>query len=181
MRLSMKVVGISGSLRKGSFNTGLLKHVSNSAPDGVEFEIADISEVPLFNQDMEKDPPQSVEDFKELVSGADAILFASPEYNHGISGVLKNAIDWLSRPPAESAIKGKPCGLMGASPSFVGTARGQEQLKLAISGSGAVAFRGPHVLVNRAGDKFDDNGNLTDEDTVKFVDNYVEKLVDWAK
>jgi chromate reductase len=98
-----------------------------------------------------------------------------------MSGVLKNAIDWLSRPPAESAIKGKPCGLMGASPSFVGTARGQEQLKLAISGSGGVAFRGPHVLVNRAGDKFDDSGKLTDEDTIEFVDKYVAKLVDWVK
>lgn len=174
----MKIVGISGSLRKNSFNTALLEHVADNLPDGVTFEIADISEVPLFNQDLEKNPPQSVEQFKALVSAADAVLLASPEYNHGVSGVMKNALDWLSRPPSDSAIKGKPCAFMGASPSFVGSARGQEQLKLVLSGVGVIQFPGAHVLVASASGKYTD-GKLTDEKTIEFVDGYVAKFADW--
>lgn len=173
----MKLVGISGSLRKNSLNTALLEHVAANLPDGVTLQIADISQVPLFNQDLEQNPPESVDRFKSLVAHADGVLFASPEYNHGLSGVMKNAIDWLSRPPAESSIKGKPCGIMGASPSFVGTARAQEQLKLAIAGVGAIAYNGPHVLVGSASGKFT-GGVLSDDKTKGFVDAYVAGFIE---
>lgn len=175
-----RLIGISGSLRAKSLNTGLLRHVAANLPDGVEFELADISEVPLFNQDLEANPPEPVVRFKALVEQADGILFATPEYNHAMSGVLKNAVDWLSRPPADSSIAGKPCGVMGASTSFVGTARAQQQLLSVILTVGAVPYRGPHVVVGSAAGKFTE-GVLTDEQTRAFVDGYVAKFADWIE
>src|SRR5215213_2759259 len=122
MAEKLKILGIAGSLRKGSFNQSALRAAAELVPDGAEIEIYDIDGFPGFNQDQEQDPPAKVKEFKQKIHDADAILFCSPEYNYSIPGVLKNAIDWASRPYGDSAWNDKPVAIMGASVGALGTA-----------------------------------------------------------
>ncbi|HWK41182.1 MAG TPA: NAD(P)H-dependent oxidoreductase, partial [Croceibacterium sp.] len=123
---SLRILGIAGSLRAGSLNRALLRAAADLAPAGVTIERFDLMQVPLYNGDVEEagDPP-GVAAFKQAIAAADGVLIATPEYNHGVPGVMKNAIDWASRPPRGAPLGGKPVGLIGASPGMTGTARGQ--------------------------------------------------------
>ena len=161
----MNVLGISGSLRKSSYNTSVLKAAQEMAPEGMRITIHDISEIPLYNEDVkEKGFPPSVEKFREAVRAADALLFVTPEYNYSIPGVLKNAIDWASRPPKQP-FDGKPVALMGASPSMTGTARAQSHLRQVLTGLNVHLFNWPECLIGNAGQKISADGKVTDEKT----------------
>ena len=178
----MKILAFAGSLRKGSINKALLRAVQEHAPEGMEIGIFDIGGIPLFNQDLEAfDLSPEVIRFREAITGADGILIASPEYNHGITGVTKNVLDWASRPPGKSAISGKPVGVIGASPGATGTARSQDQLRQSLKAMNTFCMPQPELLVFRAGDKFDADGNLTDEATIKFLARFLSAFEAWVK
>ena len=177
----LRVLGISGSLRQGSFNTAALRAAAELAPDYMTIEIADISALPLYNDDVRQAGyPAPVEAFRRQIAEVDAVLFATPEYNYSISGVLKNAIDWASRPPRGSALQGKPAAIMGATPGMGGTGRAQMALRQSFVFTQTYALLSPEVLVARAADKFDAAGKLTDEPTRKFVSQLLAALMQWA-
>jgi chromate reductase len=175
----MNIVGIAGSLRKGSYNRLLLKNAQSLLPEGVSLEIADLDDIPFFSEDVEAlgDPP-AVEWLKSLVRSADALLIATPEYNAGIPGVLKNALDWLSRGDP-SALFGKPVAVVGASPSRFGTARAQMSLLPVLVASGAVVMSAPGVMVSEVYSKFDDEGVLEPE-SAAMLSQALRGLVEWA-
>lgn len=177
----LKVLGIAGSLRAGSYNRSLLRAAQSLAPDGVAIEVFDLAAVPLYNADVEaKGDPEGVAALKEAIRGADGVLMATPEYNHGVPGVMKNAVDWASRPPRGAALGGKPVGLIGASPGMTGSARGQSQLRQAFEFTNSYCMPQPEILVYRAHEKFDAAGNLTDEPTAKYLAAYLAAFRDWV-
>lgn len=177
----IRILGISGSLRKGSFNTSALRAAAELCPDEAEIEICEIGNLPLFDQDFEQEPPAAVKEFKEKVAAADAILFSTPEYNYSISGVLKNAIDCGSRPYGHSAWDGKPAAIMGASGGAIGTARAQYDLRKMMVFLNMFPINKPEVMIGNAGSKFDAEGNLTDESTEQFIRQMLENLIAWTK
>jgi len=165
----MNVLALSGSLRAGSYNTLALKAAQKLAPDGMRIEIASLAEIPLYNDDVRaREVPPPVLALKEKVQRADAVLIASPEYNFSIPGVLKNALDWLSRPP-QPPFEQKVVGLMGASPGPVGTARVQYDLRKVMVFLDAFVVNKPEVFINHCTTKFDAAGELTDEATARFI------------
>jgi len=175
-----RIVGIAGGLRRGSFNRALLRTAQELALERLNIQIHEIGDVPLYNQDIEDQTvPQAVDSLRQAVREADGLLIATPEYNHGVPGVLKNAIDWLSRPPRGSALNGKPAALMGASPGMTGTARCQSQLRQSFVFTNTPAMLQPEVLVSRAHEKFDANGRLTDEPTRKFLGQFLDHFAAW--
>lgn len=177
----MKILGISGSLRKGSYNTALLRAAMGLLPDGVEMEIADISRFPLFNQELEANIPADILDFKGKVRQAGAILFAAPEYNYSISGVLKNAIDWGSRPYGDNSFDGKPAAIMSASVGMIGGARAQYHLRQIFVYLNLHPLNKPEVIVPLAMKKFDADGVLTDEETKAKVKEQLQALAMWVE
>jgi chromate reductase len=175
------VLGFAGSLRRGSYNRALLRAAQELAPAGMAIEVFDLAPVPLYNADVEAEgDPEPVAAFKAAIRRADALLIACPEYNHGVPGVLKNAIDWASRPPRGAALDRKPLALMGASPGMTGSARGQGQLRQAFVFTNSYALPQPEMLVARAQEKFDEQGNLTDEKTREFLRRLLDALAEWA-
>jgi chromate reductase len=177
----LRILGISGSLRKGSFNTAALHAAIDLCPDEAEIEICEIGNLPLFDQDFEHDPPAAVKEFKEKVAAADAILFSTPEYNYSVPGVLKNAIDCGSRPYGHSAWEGKPAAIMGASIGSIATARAQYDLRKMMVFLNMFPINRPEVMIGEASNKFDAEGNLTDEATQKFIRQLLEALIAWTK
>lgn len=175
----MKVLGICGSLREKSINKGLLRAAIAVAPDDIKIETFDIGTLPLFNQDFENNPPQVVTEFKQKIKDADAILFVTPEYNYSIPGVLKNAIDWASRPWGHNSWNEKPAAIMGASGPR-GTVRAQLHLRQMFVTMNVFALNKPEMLVDSTG-KFDENGNLTDEETKKRIAELLTALASWTK
>lgn len=177
------VCGIAGSLREKSFNRALLRNTLELAPEGMEIRIFDrIAEIPLYNQDVEdRGDPEPVQDLKRAIDEADALLIATPEYNNGVPGLLKNALDWASRPPRNSVLRGKPTAILGASPGITGTARAQAQLRQTFGFTGTPALLQPEVLVYRAAEKFDAEGQLIDEKTREFVGKLLRELVKWTR
>ncbi|MCI0479066.1 NAD(P)H-dependent oxidoreductase [Candidatus Uhrbacteria bacterium] len=173
----MTILGIAGSLRKGSLNRKLLASAAAASPDGVTMEIAEFADIPVFDQDLETPLPPSVAAFKERLKVADAVLIATPEYNYGIPGPLKNLIDWASRPFGENVWEGKTVAMMGASPGALGTVRAQTQLRQVLHGVGARCVASPEVYVGTADAKFDADGNLTDGRTKEMVRALIEALV----
>jgi chromate reductase len=160
----VRIVGIAGSLREGSYNRALLRTARELLPEGVELEELDLRRLPLYDADVEAAAdPEPVVALKEAIHGAEALLIATPEYNRGIPGVLKNAIDWASRPPLASPLTGKPVAIMGASTGRGGTARAQEQLRAALEFSRATVVEQPEVLVPEAFMRFDERGEVVDE------------------
>jgi chromate reductase, NAD(P)H dehydrogenase (quinone) len=160
----MKVLGIAGSHRSGSYNGALMRAARELAPIGMEIEEMDIRGLPFYDGDVEAaGDPASVTELKEAIRDADALLIATPEYNRGVPGVLKNAVDWASRPPLASPLTGKPVAIMGASTGRGGTARAQEQLRSALEYSRANVLEQPEVLVPEAYMAFDGTGRLVDE------------------
>lgn len=181
MDKTIRILGIAGSLREGSYNRNALRAAATVLPDGAELEILDISGIPMFNQDDVDELPKSVVELKRKVAEADALLFSTPEYNYSVPGVLKNVIDWGSRPYGDNTWDGKPAAIMGASTGILGTARAQYHLRQVFVALNILVINRPEVMITHAADKFDENGNLTDEQTLKFVRSLVAKLVDWAR
>src|SRR3954471_6746396 len=179
---AFRVVGIAGSLRRDSFNRALLRAAVELAPAGLTIIEHDLAGVPLYNGDVEAAAvPAPVATLRSAVRDADGLLIATPEYNHGVPGVLKNTIDWLSRPPRGSALNGKPAGIIGASPGMTGTARAQTQLRQAFGFTNTYAMLQPEVLVARATDKFDREGRLTDAPTREFLAAFLVQFAAWIR
>jgi chromate reductase len=174
------IAAICGSLRKGSYNKMLLNAAIAVCPEGATIDIVDISELPPFNQDLEQTPPPSVVALKAKVKDADGILIATPEYNYGVPGVLKNAIDWASRPYGDSSWDGKTVAMMGASIGMLGTVRCQSQLRQVMHGAGAPCVQWPEIYVADATHKFDAQGNFTDEKGKEVVKELLQALIDQA-
>jgi len=181
MESTVTVLGIAGSLRKGSLNRAALRAVQALAPEGVRVEIFDLDGIPLYNQDDENAPPPGVVELKARVRAADAVLFVTPEYNHSIPGVLKNAVDWGSRPYGDSCWQRKPVAVMGASPSPLGTVRAQHHLRQILVDLDMHLLNQPEVLIYGAAQKFDAAGNLTDEHTAKSIQNMLAALAAWTR
>jgi chromate reductase, NAD(P)H dehydrogenase (quinone) len=176
--MTTKILAFSGALRKASTNTALVRAAKQLAPEGVEIEIFDgIGELPLFNQDLEGDVPAVVAAFREKIAAADGVLIASPEYNYSIPGVLKNALDWASRPYGESVLTGKPVALMGASSSSFGTVRTQNHLRDVFHWLDAKVVTKPEVHVSNNWERFDGEGNLVDETSRNLVAGLIAALV----
>ena len=180
MSQTIKILGIAGSLRKGSYNQAALGAAASLVPASAEIEIYDIDGFSGFNQDLDQDPPGKVIEFKQKIREADAILFSSPEYNYSIPGVLKNAIDWASRPYGDSAWDGKPAAIMGVSPGNIGTARMQYHLRQVMVFLNMFPLNRPEIMIGNAAEKFDENGILTDEKTKEFIRKMLVSLVEWA-
>jgi chromate reductase len=178
---SIKIVGIAGSLRRQSLNRGLLAAARELAPDGVDLQIHDLADIPLYNGDIEKEGiPEPVIRFAEAIAHSDALLVVTPEYNGGIPGVLKNALDWASRSSVGSPLRSKPVGIMGVSPGRFATARAQEQLKLTLLATKSNIFLGAGVALGQAGDKFE-SGILVDPATRDFVGSYLGRFAEWIR
>jgi chromate reductase, NAD(P)H dehydrogenase (quinone) len=177
----MNVLGVSGSLRKNSFNSAALHAAQALAPQGMSIKIAEIGDFPLYNEDVRAAGfPAPVERFRSEIAAADALLFVTPEYNFSVPGVLKNAIDWASRPPNQPFSE-KPVALMGASGGPVGTARAQYHLRQVLYGLNAFLVNKPEVFIGQAPTKFDEAGNLVDETTKDFIRKLLESLAAWTK
>ena len=179
---TLTMLGIAGSLRRSSYNRGLIRAAIEVAPEGTRVTTFELAEIPLFNADLEAegDPP-AVADFKLAIAAADALLIATPEYNHCVPGVLKNAIDWASRPARRSVLTGKPVAIMGASNGRGGTARAQAHLRDGLAYTNGLVLPLPEVLVGLAGEKFDVDGNLTDAETKQEVRDLLVALAAWTR
>ena len=177
MTSNAAILGFAGSLRKGSYNKALLRAAAEQLPADTSLEIFDLEGIPPFNQDLEGDPPPKVAEFKSKIRAADAILIAAPEYNYSVSGVLKNAIDWASRPYGDNAFDGKPVAVMSASIGMLGGARGQYHLRQSFVFLNMHPINSPEVMVPFAADKVDGSGNLTDAKSMGFIKDLLESLV----
>lgn len=176
----VKILGFAGSLRKGSYNKMLLREAARLAPPNTTVEIFDLEGIPLYNQDLENDPPERVKEFKAKIRQADALLIVTPEYNRSVPGVLKNAIDWASRPPQDNVFDGKPVAIMSASTGMLGGANAQYHLRQMCAFLNMHPVNKPEVFVSFAHRKFDENGRLIDEEAKKFIRELLENLVNHA-
>ena len=178
----LRILGIAGSLRWGSLNRALLRAAADLVPPEMAIMTFDLAEVPLYNGDVEAagDPP-GVLALKRSIEAADGVLFATPEYNHGVPGVMKNAIDWASRPPGEAVLGGKSVGIIGASPGITGTARGQSQLRQAFEFTNSYCMPQPELLVFKAHEKFGADGELIDPTTAKYLERYLGAFAAWVR
>jgi chromate reductase, NAD(P)H dehydrogenase (quinone) len=179
----LRVLGLVGSLRAGSLNRGLMDAAREMAPEhGMEIEVFErLREIPPYDADLDaRGDPEAVGALKAAIRAADALLIASPEYNYSVPGVLKNAIDWVSRPGHQSVLVGKPVGIMGASSGAVGTARGQLHLRDVMHSTVARVFPHPDILVAAASKKFED-GRLTDVVTREFVASYLRRFAEFVR
>jgi chromate reductase len=177
----LKVLGVSGSLRKGSFNTAALRAAQELAPDGMAIETAEIGNLPLYNEDLRADGfPPAVQHLRSRIAAADALLFVTPEYNYSMPGVLKNAIDWASRPP-DQPFNDKPVAIMGASPGVIGTARAQYHLRQSCVFLNMHVVNKPEVMIGSAATRFDADGKLVDETTRGFVRDLLIALAAWTR
>lgn len=176
----MKILTLSGSLRTGSKNTALLETAIARLPGGVSAERGTI-DLPLYNADLSDEDKSGVLEQNARIAAADAVLIACPEYNYGIPGPLKNALDWASRPAYRSPFYLKPVALLGTAPGAVGTARAQGQLKQVLLGMAAQVFPHPEFLVGQNAEKFSPSGELTHADTLTHLDKYLAQFVAWVK
>jgi chromate reductase, NAD(P)H dehydrogenase (quinone) len=177
---SLRVIGVAGSLRAGSYNRALLRAAQEMAPDALRIEVADLIDLPMFNADVDAHgTPAAVTELRILIRDADALLLVTPEYNHGVPGVLKNAIDWLSQPLRGNVLEGKPTAIMGASTGLAGTARAQSQLRQSFVLTNTPVMLQPEVLVGRAQERFDTGGRLTDEPTRRFLGLFLDQFAAW--
>jgi len=179
--MSIRVAGIVGSLREGSFNKGLLRAAVELAPAGMEIEIyTRLGDIPPYNDDVfMKGDPEPVADLKTFIGGADALLISTPEYNYGVPGVLKNAIDWASRPAGKSALNRKPAALMGCSPGLGGTIRAQHSLRQSFVFTETHVMSQPEIKIPSAAALFDASAKLTDENTRQYVKKFLEAFAKW--
>jgi len=181
MAKQVRILGIAGSLRRESYNRAALRAATELVPEGASMETFELDGIPGFNQDEEKNPPAKVTELKKRIREADAILIVTPEYNYSIPGVLKNAIDWASRPYGDSAWNGKPAAIMGASVGTIGTARAQYHLRQMMVFLNMFPINQPEVMIGNASERFDSQGNLTDDATKKFIRQLLQNLVEWTR
>lgn len=178
----MQILAIPGSIRAASLNRRLLEEAQRVAPDGIEVIIADIHDIPLYNSDYdpadEVGVAESVVRLRQQIRAANAVIIATPEYNHGIPGVLKNALDWASRPFGKSALIGKPAAVIGGG-GMTGGVRAQVQLRQVLSGSGMLVMSRPEMLL-RFGEVFKD-GVLVDEKVLENLQKVLSSLADWSR
>jgi chromate reductase len=178
----LRVCGIAGSLRSGSYNRALLRAAAEVAPGHIRIAEFDLSSVPPYNADVEAaGAPEAVAALKRAIRSADALIIATPEYNSGVPGVLKNALDWASRPPRESALIGKPTAMMGATPGSWGTARSQVMLRQVLAGTLTPTLLSPEIYIARAAEKFDSEGRLIDETTREYLRKFLLAFEQWAR
>lgn len=180
MSTPIRILGLAGSLRRHSYNRSALRAATQLAPAGTTFDIFELDAIPPFNEDIEKSPPAAVVDLKKRIRAADAVLIATPEYNYSVPGVLKNAIDWASRPYGDSAWKGKPAAIMGASIGALGTARAQYHLRQMMVFLDMYPVNQPEVMIGNAAERFDKDGRLFDETSKKLMRQLLENLVEWT-
>jgi chromate reductase len=181
MSQPIQILGIAGSLRRASYNRAALRAAMQLVPQDTALDIFELDGISGFNQDEEQNPPPKVIELKRRIREADAILIVTPEYNYSIPGVLKNAIDWASRPYGDSAWNGKPVALMGASIGAIGTARAQYHLRQVFVFLNMFPINQPEVMISNAGERFDAGGNLTDETTKKLIRQLLQSLADWTR
>jgi len=181
MNKPITILGIAGSLRRQSYNRSALRAAQQLLPEGAALEIFELDGIPGFNQDEEQNPPAKIVELKKRVRAADAILFVTPEYNYSVPGVLKNAIDWASRPYGDSAWDGKPAAIMGASIGNIATARAQYHLRQMFVFLNIFPLNQPEVMIGNAAERFDENGNLTDETTKDYIRKLLQSLVEWTR
>jgi len=181
MSRQVRILGIAGSLRRESYNRAALRAATQLVPEDATIETFELEGIPGFNQEQERNPPARVVELKQRVREVDAILFVTPEYNYSIPGVLKNAIDWASRPYGDSAWNGKPAAIMGASVGAIGTARAQYHLRQMMVFLNMFPVNQPEVMIGNASERFDAQGNLTHEATKEFIRQLLQSLVDWTK
>jgi len=175
------ILGFAGSLRKGSYNKALLRAAVELKPKDAQIEIFDLEGIPPFSQDLETRMPERVKEFKAKIKAADAIIIATPEHNYSIPGVLKNAIDWASRPYGDNSFDGKPVAIMSASTGILGGARAQYHLRQTFVFLNMYPVNKPEVIVTFAEEKIDENGRVKDEATRKFIRELIENLVAWTR
>lgn len=175
------IVGLVGSLRKGSYNEGLMRAAQELLPAGATLSILPIGDLPHYNKDLEQPLPGPVATLKQQIETADAVLIATPEYNYSVPGVLKNALDWISRPYGKNSMEDKPVAIMGATPGMLGTSRAQYHLRQMLVELNCHAVNRPEVMVPAAHDKFDATGRLTDDKTRAKVKELLEALIAWTE
>lgn len=178
--MKTRLVAMSGSLRKNSYNTRLIRHAMELAPDDVELTLLRLDEIPLYNADLENEP-DGVSELKRSVGASHGVLISTPEYNYSVSGVLKNALDWASRPAYRSVFAGKPVAVMGAAASPAGAARAQAHLKQVLLGMLGVVFPAPELAVGSVSTKFDEEGRLRDEPTRERLHRLVTEFAEFAR
>jgi chromate reductase len=176
----IKILAFAGSLRKGSYNKALVRAAVELAPENVAIEVFDLEGIPPFNQDLENQPPQRVIEFKAKIRAADALLIATPEYNYSVSGVLKNAIDWASRPRADTPLEGKPVAIMSASIGRLGGARAQYHLRQSFVFLNMHPVNRPEVMLSDALHNVDSEGRVTNEQTRQLIRQLLEALAAWS-
>jgi chromate reductase len=177
----ISVLGFAGSLRQDSYNRAALRAAIELAPAGMTIETFDLAPIQPYNEDVKQQgfpPPEHA--FREKIRAADALLIVTPEYNRGISGVLKNAIDWASRPP-DQPFNGKPAAIFGASPGMVATAVAQFELRRYLGVLNALVLNTPSVMIGQAGAKFDEQGRLTDQPTREIIGQMLVALAEWTR
>jgi len=177
-----QILGIAGSLRRHSYNRALLDAAQHLMSDTVPIELFDLLPIPFYNEDLEaEETPVAVRMLRHRIAAADALLIATPEYNYAMPGVLKNALDWASRPAEDSVLRYKPVALIGASPSVYGTVRAQMMLRQVLLGTGSYVLTEPEMMVARAHEQFDALGKLQDKDTQERLRRLVDALVNWTQ
>ncbi len=175
-----RILAISGSLRKGSYNTASLRAAQELAPPGVTIEIAEIGDIPLYNDDIrEKAYPDSVQRLRKQIAESDAVLFATPEYNYSVSAPLKNAFDWVSRPPNQPLMN-KPVAIISASGGPIGGTRAQYHLRHMLVATNSHPLNNPQVMIGNAASKFGEDGQFNDEVGRELIQQLIEALVIWA-
>lgn len=176
----VSMLGISGGGRKQSYNTALLQAASEVLPENSSLEIFDVTRFPLYHQDIENNPPETVTEFKKKIRNADAILFSTPEFNYSITAILKNAIEWGNRPPSDRSWDGKPAAIMSASTGLRGGVRAQTQLRTIMVDLNMYPINRPLLLVANAHEKFDASLKLIDGETIETLRNLLASLVSWT-
>lgn len=172
-----QIVGISGSFRRESFSVKLLGAFAQRAPEGYEFKIIDISHLPMYNDDLLENPPKELDEFREQIKPAAGVLFVTPEYNRSFTPVIKNAIDWGSRPPTDNVWNGKPAAIAGVSPYRLGAIAAVMHLRQVLVFPNLVPLQQPEFYLSMAGEKFDGSGKLIDPDTERHINSFWQAFI----
>jgi chromate reductase len=179
---TIHVLAFAGSLRSGSYNRALVHAAAESAPEGMRVRTVQLDDIPFYDRDVEREgDPAAVTALKSAIEHADGVLIATPEYQHSIPGVLKNALDWASRPHGRSVLERKPAAIMGATPGRLGTARAQDELRKVLGYNGALVLPQPRLLVRRASEKVDDEGAFVDRATLDRLATLLTHLHAWTR
>lgn len=171
----------AGSLRKGSYNKLLLAALVKLAPSNIRIDTLDLSEIPLFNMDRERNPPEAVTRMRETIRNADGLIIVSPEHNGIIPAVTKTVIEWASRPPEDSVLEGKPAAVLGGSPGYFGTAKAQLVIRQIATAEGVYFLQEPEVRVARVHTKFNQKGELIDDELGQTLVEFLDALASWTR